>query len=56
LSKALLLSVVFVPILLGMRAASARRARAGLVRLAVTVLLFDLAYALFLYYVYLKIV
>ena len=55
LSKALLLSLVFVPILLGMRAASARRARGGLLRLVAAVLAFDGLYALFLYYVYLRI-
>jgi hypothetical protein len=55
LGKALLLSVVFVPILLGMWAASARRARSGLVRLVAAVFLFDGVYALSLYYLYLRI-
>ncbi len=55
MSKALLLSVVFVPVLLGMWAASARRAGAGLRRLVLAVLAFDLAYAAFLYYVFLRI-
>lgn len=55
LSKALLLSLVFVPLLLGMQAASARRARSGLVRLVLGVLAFDGLYALSLYYLYLRI-
>lgn len=55
MSKALLLSIVFVPVLLGMWAASARRARAGLRRLLAAVLVFDGLYALFLYYLYLRI-
>lgn len=55
MGKALLLSLVFVPILLGMRAASARRARGGLLRLVAAWLAFDGLYALFLYYVYLRI-
>jgi hypothetical protein len=55
LSKALLLSIVFVPVLLGMWAASARHARRGLLRLIVAVLAFDVVYAAFLYYVFLRI-
>ncbi len=55
MSKALLLSIVFVPILLGMWAASARRAGSGVRRLVLAVLGFDLVYAAFLYYVFLRI-
>jgi len=55
LGKALLLSVVFVPLLIGMKAASVRRARAGLVRLLLAVLAFDGLYGFFLYYLYLRI-
>jgi hypothetical protein len=55
LSKALLLTIVFVPALLGMAMASARRPRRGLRRLVVAVLAFDVAYAAFLYYVFLRI-
>ena len=56
LGKALLLSVVFVPVLLGMWAASARRARGGLLRIVAAVLAFDGLYALLVYYLYLRIV
>lgn len=55
LGKALLLSIVFVPVLLGMWAASARRARSGLARLLAAMLAFDVLYAAFLYYVFLRI-
>jgi hypothetical protein len=55
LSKALLLTIVFVPVLLGMWAASARRAGSGLRRLVLAVLAFDLVYAVFLYYLFLRI-
>lgn len=55
MSKALLLTVVFVPVLLGMWAASARRAGGGLRRLLLAVLAFDVVYAAFLYYVFLRI-
>jgi hypothetical protein len=54
LGKALLLSLVFVPVLIGMKAASVRRARAGFARLLAAVLAFDGLYALFLYYLYLR--
>ncbi len=55
MSKALLLTIVFVPVLLGMWAASARRAGPGLRRRLLAVLVFDAAYAAFLYYVFLRI-
>jgi hypothetical protein len=55
LGKALLLSLVFVPVLIGMKAASLRNARAGLTRLVLGVLAFQAFYALFLYYIYLRI-
>lgn len=55
MAKAILLSVVVVPVLLGLRAASDRRPRRGLVRLLTLVLLFDVLYAAALYYLYLKI-
>ncbi len=55
LGKVLLLSVVFVPVLLGMLAARSPRPRRGLRRLIAAFLGFDVAYAAFLYYVYLRI-
>ncbi len=55
LSKALLLSVVYVPILLGMLAAGNPRPRRALRRLVLAFFAFDLVYAAFLYYVYLRI-
>ena len=55
MSKALLTTIAFVPVLLGVRAASSRRAGRGLRRLILAVLLFDAAYAAFLYYVFLRI-
>ncbi len=55
MSKALLLSIVFVPVLLGMLAAGGSRPRRGLRRLVLAVLAFDLVDAAFLYYVYLRI-
>jgi hypothetical protein len=54
MKRALLLSIVFVPILLGMRAAGVRRPRHGLVRLLASIIAFDVLYALFLYYLYLR--
>jgi len=55
LSKALLLTIVFLPVLLGMWAAASRRAGRGLRRLVLAVLVFDAVYAAFLYYVFLRI-
>jgi hypothetical protein len=55
LSKALLLTIVFVPVLLGVWAASSRRAGRGLRRLVLAVLAFDAVYAAFLYYIFLRI-
>ncbi len=49
------MTIAFVPILLGVRAASSRRERRGLRRLLLAVLAFDAAYAVFLYYVFLRI-
>jgi len=54
MTSALLLSVTFVPVLLGMLAAGSRRPRRGLLRLLASVLAFNLLYALFLYYFYLR--
>ena len=57
MSKALLLSIVFVPVLLGMRAARGRLPpRRALARLLLQFVLFALGYAAFLKYVYLRIV
>jgi hypothetical protein len=55
MSKALLMTIAFVPILLGVWAASSRREGHGLRRLLLAVLAFDAAYAAFLYYVFLRI-
>jgi hypothetical protein len=54
MKRALLLSFVFVPVLLGMGAASGRRSRRGLIRLLASLFVFEVLYALFLYYVYLR--
>jgi hypothetical protein len=48
--KLLLISIVFVPILLAMRAATSRRARRGLFLLLALVLTYDALYLLLLYY------
>ena len=47
--KLLLISIVMVPVLLGMQAAKSRRQR-GLLLLAVFVLAYDVLYMLLLYY------
>lgn len=52
--KVVLISVVLVPVLLGLYAGMSRSGRRGLVRLVTLVLLFDTLYALTLYYVYLR--
>jgi len=49
-SKLFLVSVVFVPVLLGMLAGRSRRLKPGLLRLVLMVLTFDLAYMALLYY------
>jgi hypothetical protein len=53
MKRALLLSFVFVPVLLGMRAAG-RGPRRGLVRLLAALVVADVLYAVFLYYLYLR--
>jgi hypothetical protein len=54
MKRALLLSIAFVPVLLGMHAAAARRPRRGFRRLLASLVVFDVLYALFLYYVFLR--
>jgi hypothetical protein len=49
MGQALLLSVVVVPVLLGVLAGRSRRLRSGLARLLVSVFVFDLIYVMFLY-------
>jgi hypothetical protein len=49
--RQLLLSIVVVPVLLGIQAAKGRRERAGLVRLLALLLTFDVLYWVMLYYV-----
>jgi hypothetical protein len=48
--KALLISIVIVPVLLGVQAAGRRRGRHGLGRLLFLVLAYDAFYWLMLYY------
>jgi hypothetical protein len=48
--KALLISVVIVPVLLGMVAATNRRQRRGLPQLALFVVAYNVFYVLLLYY------
>jgi hypothetical protein len=48
--KVLIITVVIVPVLLGMLAARRRRLRQGLVMFLALVLTFDLFYLLMLYY------
>jgi hypothetical protein len=50
MSKSLLLTIVFVPVLLGIIAARRRRLRAGLLQLLATTLVFNLAYIVLLYF------
>lgn len=50
MGKALLLTVVFVPVLLGIVAARMRSLRRGVLQLLVMTFAFDLAYLIFLYY------
>lgn len=50
MGKLLMLTVVFVPVLLGVVTARRRRLRAGLRQLLVATLLFDVAYMMLLYY------
>jgi hypothetical protein len=52
--KAILLSAVIGPILLGLIAATDRRPKRGLARLAASVALFEFAHGLVLYYVWLR--
>jgi len=52
MSKFLLLSIVFVPALLGMSAARSPRARQGLLRLLAAVVAFDLFYVAALLFIY----
>ena len=54
MKRALLLSIVFVPVLLGMHAAAGHRPRRGFRRLLASLLVFDVLYALFLYYMFLR--
>ncbi len=48
--KGVLISVVIVPVLLGMQAASTRRAPQGLLLLLVFLLVYDILYLMLLYY------
>jgi len=52
--KAILLSAVIGPILLGLIASADRKPRRGLVWLAASVAVFELAHGLVLYYVWLR--
>lgn len=48
--KGVLLSVIIVPVLLGMQAASSRRVQRGLLFLLASLLVYDMSYLLLLYY------
>jgi hypothetical protein len=50
MGKALLLTVVFVPVLLGILAARERRPQRGLLQLLVMTFAFNVAYFVLLYY------
>ena len=50
MGKAVLFSIVIVPVLLGMQAATTRRFRRGLWRMLASVLAFDVLFVLLLYY------
>jgi hypothetical protein len=49
--KLLLISIVIVPVLLGMQAAKGRRGRRGFFHLLAFLLTYDVLYVLLLYYV-----
>jgi len=48
--KSLLISIVIVPVLLGMQAARSRREERGLLQLLASVLAYNVLYMLMLYY------
>ncbi len=55
MSKVILLSATLAPLALALWAASFRKPRRGLLWLLVSVSLFDVAYAVVLYYLYLRV-
>lgn len=56
MAKALLLTIVYAPVMIGVLAATSRSPSRGLRLLLAAVIGFDVFYALFLYYGYLRMI